>query len=126
VRHRGVVNWGDSETLARMTHIQAHRGPDDAGLWKQHFPDSTWVGLGNRRLAIIDLSPAGHMPMSNEDGAIWITYNGEIYNFPELRRELVSRGHAFRSNTDLKVESDAERELRSAVQEGLLSGRVER
>jgi len=48
----GLVNWGDSETLARMTHIQAHRSPDDAGLWEQHFPDGTWVGLGNRRLAI--------------------------------------------------------------------------
>jgi asparagine synthase (glutamine-hydrolysing) len=95
----GVVNWGDSETLARMTHIQAHRGPDDAGLWEQHFPDGTWVGLGNRRLAIIDLSPAGHMPMSNENGTIWIIYNGEVYNFPELRQELLAKGRTFRSNT---------------------------
>jgi asparagine synthase (glutamine-hydrolysing) len=99
----GVVNWGDSETLARMTHIQTHRGPDDAGLWEQRFPDGTWIGLGNRRLAIIDLSPAGHMPMSNENGTIWITYNGEVYNFPELRQELLAKGYTFRSNTDTEV-----------------------
>jgi asparagine synthase (glutamine-hydrolysing) len=99
----GVVNWGDSETLARMTHIQTHRGPDDAGLWEQRFPDGTWIGLGNRRLAIIDLSPAGHMPMSNENGTIWITYNGEVYNFPELRQELLAKGRTFRSNTDTEV-----------------------
>jgi len=62
----GLINWGNSETLARMTNIQTHRGPDDAGLWEQRFPDGTWVGLGNRRLAIIDLSPAGHMRTSNQ------------------------------------------------------------
>ena len=49
--------------LARMTHVQAHRGPDDSGLWEQRFPDGTYVGLGSRRLAILDLSPSGHMPM---------------------------------------------------------------
>ena len=62
----GLVNWGDSEILARMTHIQTHRGPDDAGLWEQRFPDGTWAGLGSRRLAIIDLSRAKHMPMSKQ------------------------------------------------------------
>lgn len=86
-----------------MTHIQTHRGPDDCGLWETHQPDGTWIGLGSRRLAIIDRSPAGHMPMSNEDGTIWITYNGEIYNFPELRQELLTKGHTFRSNTDTEV-----------------------
>lgn len=99
----GVINWGNSETVARMTYTQIHRGPDDAGLWEHHFPNGTYVGLGNCRLAILDLSSAGHMPMSNEDGIIWITYNGEIYNFPELRRELLSKGHTFRSNTDTEV-----------------------
>ena len=99
----GAMNWGDSEALARMTHIQSHRGPDDSGVWSQHLPDGTWVGLGSRRLSIIDLSPAGHMPMSNEDGTIWITYNGEIYNFPELRHELQAKDHIFRSNTDTEV-----------------------
>ena len=99
----GVVNCGDRETLARMTHIQAHRGPDDAGLWERIFPDGSYVGLGSRRLAILDLSPDGHMPMCNEDGSVWITYNGEIYNFADLRRELESKGHRFRSHTDTEV-----------------------
>jgi asparagine synthase (glutamine-hydrolysing) len=99
----GLVNCGDKETLARMTAIQAHRGPDDGGLWDRHFPDGSYVGLGSRRLAILDLSPSGHMPMCNEDGSVWITYNGEIYNFAELRRELQSKGHRFASNTDTEV-----------------------
>ncbi len=99
----GVVNCGDRETLARMTHVQAHRGPDDSGLWDRKFPDGSYVGLGSRRLAILDLSAVGHMPMCNEDGTAWITYNGEIYNFKELRRELESRGHTFSSHTDTEV-----------------------
>lgn len=53
----GAVNWGNSKTLARMTDIQAHRGPDDSSLWEHHFPDGTYVSLGNRCLAILDLSP---------------------------------------------------------------------
>jgi asparagine synthase (glutamine-hydrolysing) len=61
------------------------------------------VGLGSRRLAILDLSADGHMPMCNEDRTVWITYNGEIYNFAELRRELQSKGHQFASNTDTEV-----------------------
>src|ERR1700685_3524971 len=99
----GLMNCGNSETLARMTQIQAHRGPDDSGLWERHFRDGSYVGLGSRRLAILDLSPDGHMPMSNEDGTGWVTYNGEVYNFAELRRELESKGHAFRSHTDTEV-----------------------
>ena len=99
----GLVNWGDRETLERMTAIQAHRGPDDAGVWGRRFSDGTYVGLGSRRLAIIDLSPGGHMPMCNADRTIWITYNGEIYNFRELRRELQSKGHSFASDTDTEV-----------------------
>ncbi len=99
----GLVNCGDRETLGRMTSVQAHRGPDDAGLWEQRFPDGTYIGLGSRRLAIIDLSPSGHMPMCNEDRTVWITYNGEIYNFGELRRELQSKGHHFASDTDTEV-----------------------
>src|SRR5205807_6532807 len=59
--------------------------------------------LGSRRLSILDLSADGHMPMSNEDGSVWITYNGEIYNFKELRRELESKGHCFASHTDTEV-----------------------
>src|SRR5882724_7104451 len=99
----GLVNCGDGETLARMAAVQAHRGPDDSGLWEKRFPDGSYVGLGSRRLAIIDLSPDGHMPMCNEDRTVWITYNGEIYNFAELRSELVAKGHHFTSNTDTEV-----------------------
>jgi asparagine synthase (glutamine-hydrolysing) len=99
----GVVNCGDRETLARMTQVQAHRGPDDSGLWDHKFPDGSYIGMGSRRLAILDLSPVGHMPMCNEDSTVWITYNGEIYNFPELRRELESKGHRFASHTDTEV-----------------------
>ena len=99
----GLVNCGDGEILARMTDVQWHRGPDDSGLWERHFGDGTYIGLGSRRLAILDLSPDGHMPMSNEDGSVWITYNGEVYNFGELRRELEGKGHRFRSHTDTEA-----------------------
>jgi asparagine synthase (glutamine-hydrolysing) len=99
----GLANWGDRETLARMTTIQAHRGPNDSGLWQHRSPDGSFFGLGSRRLSILDLSADGHMPMSNENGTVWITYNGEIYNFQELRRELESKGHGFRSHTDTEV-----------------------
>src|ERR1700690_3139349 len=104
----GLVNCGDPESLARMTRVQSHRGPDDSGLWERRFPDGTYIGLGSRRLAILHLSPDGHMPMcnektSNEDGSVWITYNGEIYDFADLRHELEARGHRFRSRTDTEV-----------------------
>jgi len=99
----GLANCGDREVLNRMTLVQAHRGPDDSGLWERRFPDGSYIGLGSRRLAILDLSADGHMPMCNEDGTIWITYNGEIYNFAELRRELQNKGHHFASNTDTEV-----------------------
>jgi asparagine synthase (glutamine-hydrolysing) len=81
-----------------MTDILRHRGPDGQGVYIQ---DS--VGLGHRRLAIIDLSEAGKQPMSNEDGSIWVTYNGEIYNFQEIRHTLIEKGHIFQSNTDTEV-----------------------
>lgn len=82
----------------------AHRGPDDKGIQIVHRPDGTaWVGLASRRLSIVDLSSAGHMPMSNEDNSIWLTYNGEVFNFLDLRPELEAKGHIFRSNTDTEV-----------------------
>jgi asparagine synthase (glutamine-hydrolysing) len=88
-----------SEPLLRsMTDSMVLRGPDDAGYWI-----SGPIGLGNRRLAIIDLSSAGHQPMTNEDQTLWITYNGEIYNFQELRKELELKGHCFRSHTDTET-----------------------
>jgi asparagine synthase (glutamine-hydrolysing) len=99
----GVVNCGDRATLERMNHVQAHRGPDDQGIWESRFPDGQYVGLGSRRLAILDLSSSGHMPMCNEDGSLWITYNGEIYNFLTLRQQLENKGHRFVSNTDTEV-----------------------
>ena len=71
-----------------MVAVQHHRGPDDRGVYVNE--DRT-VGLGHNRLSIIDLSPAGHQPMSNHDGTLWIVYNGEIYNYVELRAELHSR-----------------------------------
>jgi len=99
----GLANCGDHETLARMTSIQAHRGPDDFGLWEQRFPDGSYFALGSRRLAILDLSPDGHMPMCNPQRTLWITYNGEVYNFRELRRELRAQGHQFVSESDTEV-----------------------
>ncbi|HEX9983065.1 MAG TPA: asparagine synthase (glutamine-hydrolyzing) [Thermoanaerobaculia bacterium] len=98
----GHVNWADDALLARMTSIQSHRGPDDSGTWSAEFSGGR-VGLGSRRLAILDLSPAGHMPMATPDGNIVIAYNGEVYNYPELRRELEGRGYTFRSNSDTEA-----------------------
>lgn len=78
-----------------------HRGPDDQGLYLKRLNPT--VGLGHRRLSIIDLSAAGRQPMSNEDGTIWLIFNGEIYNYRELRQELERRGHRFKSHTDTEV-----------------------
>ena len=99
----GLFNWGDRRTLLRMADLQAHRGPDDAGFRDFRTPDGSYIGLASRRLAILDTSPEGHMPMSNGDGSIWIVYNGETYNFKELRRQLESRGCRFRSGSDTEV-----------------------
>jgi asparagine synthase (glutamine-hydrolysing) len=88
----------DQKILREMLEIIKHRGPDDEGI----FIDKN-LGIGNKRLAIIDLSEAGHQPMSSEDKTLWIVYNGEIYNFIELRRELKKRGYRFRSNSDTEV-----------------------
>ena len=87
-------------TLRRMTSILSHRGPDDEGIY---ISKNKKTGLGHRRLSIIDLSPAGHQPMSNEDGSIWITFNGEIYNFKDLRVELEQKGRRFKSQSDTEV-----------------------
>src|SRR5262245_64522926 len=87
-----------------MTEVIAHRGPDDAGtFWAPIDGGTRAVGLGSRRLAILDLSPAGHMPMSTPDGCLTIVYNGEIYNSPCLRRELEDKGYNFRSSGDTEV-----------------------
>jgi asparagine synthase (glutamine-hydrolysing) len=98
----GIVNLDGSPVdpglVERMTAAIAHRGPDGVG----QTVDGA-VGLGNRRLAIIDLSPLGAMPMATDDGAFVITYNGELYNFLDLRHELEGLGHRFRSRTDTEV-----------------------
>jgi asparagine synthase (glutamine-hydrolysing) len=88
----------DTACLRKMCDIMAHRGPDAEGQYV-NGP----LGLGHRRLSIIDLSDAGKQPMCNEDGSVWIVYNGEIYNFIELRAKLVRKGHKFRSGTDTEV-----------------------
>ncbi|TMK11766.1 MAG: asparagine synthetase B, partial [Alphaproteobacteria bacterium] len=84
--------------LQRMTDAIAHRGPDGEG----HHTDGP-LGFGHRRLAIIDLSPAGRQPMATEDGRYLLTYNGEVYNFRELRTELEAIGYHFRSRSDSEV-----------------------
>jgi asparagine synthase (glutamine-hydrolysing) len=89
-----------AEHAARMRDAIAHRGPDDAGLYQS--PDRRVI-LGHRRLSIVDLSAAGHQPMSNEDGTVWVTFNGEIYNHAALRPSLEAKGHVFRSRTDTEV-----------------------
>src|SRR5262245_13323477 len=83
--------------IEAMTTRLAHRGPDGAGYYCDSF-----VALGHRRLSIIDLS-GGAQPLGNEDGSIQITFNGEIYNYQELRRGLVERGHCFRTQSDTEV-----------------------
>jgi asparagine synthase (glutamine-hydrolysing) len=88
----------DESLVGRMTDALAHRGPDDAGL----LVDAPVI-LGNRRLAILDLSPAGHQPMATENGRLWLTYNGEIYNYVELADELRGLGRSFRTGTDTEV-----------------------
>ena len=98
----GVYNYRSNEPvnellLHNMAASIIHRGPDDEGFFTQGS-----LGLGMRRLSIIDLE-GGHQPMSNEEGNIWIVFNGEIYNFPAIRSELLSRGHTFRTRSDTET-----------------------
>jgi asparagine synthase (glutamine-hydrolysing) len=87
----------DSQVLAGMTEAIAHRGPDAAGYFM-----APGVGLGHRRLSIIDLA-TGDQPLGNEDGTVQVIFNGEIYNFADIRRELISLGHQFRTHSDTEV-----------------------
>jgi asparagine synthase (glutamine-hydrolysing) len=84
--------------LQKMGRSLRHRGPDDEGVYLEGN-----LGLGHQRLSIIDLSPLGRQPMTNEDERLWIVFNGEIYNYLELRQQLVGRGHQFRSHSDTEV-----------------------
>jgi asparagine synthase (glutamine-hydrolysing) len=86
-----------SSLLRQMGDAIAHRGPDGEGLFQ-----SRNVGLIHRRLAIIDLA-GGDQPIANEDGSVQVVFNGEIYNYPELREQLISRGHSFRTQSDTEV-----------------------
>ncbi len=95
----GIVGQGWSRAqLEAMVAVQQHRGPDDEGIY---MDAAGMAGLGHNRLSIIDLSSAGHQPMSNRDGTVWIIFNGEIYNYVELRTEL--KEYAYRSHTDTEV-----------------------
>jgi asparagine synthase (glutamine-hydrolysing) len=99
----GIAGYFGAEAEPRtawMTRLLEHRGPDDEGVWaSKRYP----VALGNRRLKILDLSPLGHQPMTTPDGRWTLTFNGEIYNFVELRGQLQAAGHVFRSHTDTEV-----------------------
>lgn len=90
----------DEGILTAMTDALSHRGPDDSGTY---IDPENRLGFGHRRLSILDLSPLGHQPMSNDNGSIWITYNGEVYNFSQIKEELVTKGYKFKSNTDTEV-----------------------
>ena len=97
----GIVRWDNRPVLEHeiraMCGAMVHRGPDDEGIYL-----GDGVAIGMRRLSIIDLDN-GHQPVSNEDGSVWIVFNGEIYNYQELRRDLIARGHGFRTNSDTET-----------------------
>src|SRR5262249_49754672 len=98
----GIVSFDprdrvDVHRLTTMRDVMRHRGPDGEGL----FLDGA-VGLAHRRLSIVDVS-AGHQPMSNEDGSVWVVFNGEIYNHAELRQELELRGHRYATRSDTET-----------------------
>ena len=98
----GILHYNNQPVahshIKAMTDILYHRGPDGEGHYIDRF-----LGLGHRRLAIIDLSPAGHQPMQTADGHFVMTYNGELYNYKEIRSELQANGYNFHTNTDSEV-----------------------
>ena len=99
----GIAGYLLRDAPAREEAVRAmcaqirHRGPDDEGVYIDGG-----CGIGMRRLSIIDLS-TGHQPVSNEDGSVWVVFNGEIYNYRELRADLIERGHRFRTNSDTET-----------------------
>ena len=96
----GIVSTRRTNAIVSMTESLRHRGPDDWGSWTS---EDGGVSLGHRRLSILDLSPLGRNPMALERAGLWITYNGEVYNFQDVRRELEASGERFRSQTDTEV-----------------------
>ena len=127
----GIVGLASREPvepsrIERLRDSMTHRGPDDAGAW---LSSDRRVALGHRRLAIIDLSPGGHQPMSDPTGTVRVIFNGEIYNYQELRRELEGQGHLFKTASDTEVllaakndeaaeAADADREVTRALLAG--------
>lgn len=99
-RQQGLIHAEGERLLRAMGDALVHRGPDDAGHW---FDRETGIGLAHRRLSILDLSPLGHQPMQSACGRYVVSFNGEIYNFAELRRELEARRHTFRGHSDTEV-----------------------
>src|ERR1044072_2401225 len=98
----GIFEFGrdaraETVALRRMCEVISHRGRDDQGVYA-HGP----VGIGMRRLSIVDLA-TGHQPISNEDGSVWVVFNGEVYNYQELRQDLIARGHRFTTNSDTET-----------------------
>ncbi|HAJ06627.1 MAG TPA: asparagine synthetase B, partial [Chloroflexi bacterium] len=88
------------DMLEKMSELIVHRGPDDSGIY---VSNDNSVGLCNRRLSIIDPTDSGRQPFSNEDKTIWVVYNGETYNYADLRGKLIDKGHVFSSHTDTEI-----------------------
>jgi asparagine synthase (glutamine-hydrolysing) len=104
----GVRSQSGTRDVERATRALSHRGPDDCGVWSERTRDAAHeVVLGHTRLAIIDLSPLGHQPMQTSDGRLTVAYNGELYNFQQLRGELERLGTRFRSDSDTEVVLEA-------------------
>jgi asparagine synthase (glutamine-hydrolysing) len=97
VFHSDRARRVNRDMLVRMNQQIVHRGPDDDGFFVEEN-----VGLAMRRLSIIDIQ-TGHQPLSNEDSSVWIVFNGEIYNHQDLRKDLESRGHRYRSKSDTET-----------------------
>src|SRR3984893_18946821 len=107
----GATKRQDRETLVRLTDLMSHRGPDGSGYWLRETSDERFqIGFGHRRLSIIDIG-GGAQPMSSEDSRFTLIFNGEIYNYLELRQELVALGYRFRTNSDTEVLIEAYRAL---------------
>ena len=110
----------DPDVLRHLRDVMTHRGPDDAGL----YTDGP-LGLGHRRLSIVDLTPSGHQPMCNEDGSVWMVFNGEVYNYVELAVDLERRGHEC-ANVVRRQAPVQEREVDPAHPECLHTGALRR
>ncbi len=116
----GMAGVEDKRLLNAMLEVTRHRGPDDWGTYTAGgATTSGMLAFGNNRLKILDLSAAGHQPMATPDGAVWVVFNGEIFNFPELRQELESDGIEFRSHTDTEILGHLYQKYGSAMVERL-------